>query len=137
MEKVDNVIRAMEQHEGAEGREVSCVGCPYEEYAEYCLTVLHKDVLAVIGDLQEKLKMAKDSRLELARKLRVVTVERDAERAKIARLTGMVHKEWLEKVRPDWYECLSNLDYEYSPVKDGEPWYHVKDVWDCIEEVAE
>lgn len=51
MEKLDKVIRAMEMHEGADGREVSCVGCPYEEYEEYCLTVLHKDTLDVIKAL--------------------------------------------------------------------------------------
>lgn len=48
MEKLDKIIRALEQHEGAEGREVSCVGCPYEEYEEYCLTVLHKDALRIL-----------------------------------------------------------------------------------------
>lgn len=37
-------------------------------------------------------------------------------------------------VYPDWYDRLSNLEHEYSPVKDGEPWYRAKDVWACIEE---
>ena len=37
-------------------------------------------------------------------------------------------------VYPDWYKRLSDLDYEYAPVKDGEPWYRADDVWGCIEE---
>lgn len=42
-----------------------------------------------------------------------------------------------ENVYPDWYERLSRLEFEYDPVKNGEPWYRAEDVWACIEEVAE
>lgn len=28
---------------------------------------------------------------------------------------------------------LEDLEYNYNPVKDGEPWYKAEDVWDCIE----
>ena len=73
----------------------------------------------------------------LERKLKVARTERDAERARVTRLIGMAHKEWLEKVHPDWYERLEKLDYNYNPVKDGTPWYRAEDVWACIEEVAE
>lgn len=41
-------------------------------------------------------------------------------------------------VYPDWYERLSNLEYNYYySEKDGEPWYRAKDVWACIEPVSE
>ena len=36
-------------------------------------------------------------------------------------------------VHPDWYDRLGNLDYEYHPEPDGEPWYHAHDVWAAIE----
>lgn len=39
-----------------------------------------------------------------------------------------------EDVYSDWYERLSNLDYNYHPEPNGEPWYQAKDVWACIEE---
>lgn len=39
-----------------------------------------------------------------------------------------------EGVFPNWYERLKNLDYNYHPEKDGEPWYRAADVWVCIEE---
>ena len=40
-------------------------------------------------------------------------------------------------VYPDWYSRLSELDYDYDPVKDGTPWYRADDVWACIEEASE
>lgn len=41
-------------------------------------------------------------------------------------------------VYPDWYDRLSNLEYNhYYSEKDGEPWYRAKDVWACIEPVSE
>lgn len=40
-----------------------------------------------------------------------------------------------KNVKADWYERLSDLDYNYNPVKDGKPWYRADDVWACIEEV--
>lgn len=33
----------------------------------------------------------------------------------------------------DDMEYLEELEYEYHPEPNGEPWYRVKDVWDCIE----
>lgn len=42
-----------------------------------------------------------------------------------------------EGVRPDWYSRLEELDYNYDPVKDGEPWYRAEDVWACIEEIPD
>ena len=36
-------------------------------------------------------------------------------------------------VYPDWYERLSELDYNYRPVADKDPWYRADDVWACIE----
>ena len=42
-----------------------------------------------------------------------------------------------DDVYPDWYERLSDLDYNYDPGKDGTPWYRAKDVWACIEPVSE
>lgn len=39
-----------------------------------------------------------------------------------------------EGVHPDWYDRLSELDHNYNPVKNGEPWYRASDVWACIEE---
>lgn len=61
MEKLDKVIRALEMHEGAGGREVSCVGCPYEEYEEYCLTVLHTDALELLKEYRRRMPCAVDS----------------------------------------------------------------------------
>ena len=41
-------------------------------------------------------------------------------------------------VYPDWYNRLSNLEYQYYySEKDGEPWYRAKDVWACIEPISE
>lgn len=41
-------------------------------------------------------------------------------------------------VYPDWYNRLSNLEYNYYCLeKNGEPWYRAKDVWACIEPVSE
>lgn len=39
-----------------------------------------------------------------------------------------------EDVHLDWYQRLSDLDYDYHPEPNGEPWYQAKDVWACIEE---
>ena len=33
----------------------------------------------------------------------------------------------------DDMEYLEELEYEYHPESNGEPWYRAKDVWDCIE----
>lgn len=33
----------------------------------------------------------------------------------------------------DDMEYLEELEYEYHPEPNGEPWYRAKDVWDCIE----
>ena len=46
-----------------------CFGCPHEG-AEYCHDEMFTDALEAIKDLQEKLKTAKDGRLELGRRLR-------------------------------------------------------------------
>jgi hypothetical protein len=40
-------------------------------------------------------------------------------------------------VYPDWYKRLSDLNYDYDPVKDGNPWYRAEDVWACIESIPE
>lgn len=41
-------------------------------------------------------------------------------------------------VYPDWYERLSDLEYNYYCMeKNGEPWYRAKDVWACIEPISE
>lgn len=40
-------------------------------------------------------------------------------------------------VYPNWYDRLSNLDYDYQPIADKDPWYRAKDVWACIEPVSE
>ena len=83
------------------------------------------------------IELAADRLVRLEKNLKVARTERDSERARITRLIGMAHKEWLEKVYPDWYSRLEELDYNYDPVKDGEPWYRAKDVWACIEPVSE
>lgn len=38
-----------------------------------------------------------------------------------------------ELIYRDWYERLSQLEYNYHPKKDGEAWYRAEDVWACIE----
>ena len=63
MEKLDKVIA------GLTGCIVcNCSNCEYG--GSKCTERLMKDALEVIGDLQEKLKTAKESRLELARRYR-------------------------------------------------------------------
>lgn len=83
MEKLDKVIAGLVMC-GSEN--YSCPGCPYEEL-EWCEDEMGKDALEVIRDLTEKLKQAKDGRLELARKYQALVAERDDLRKDIAVLT--------------------------------------------------
>lgn len=148
MEKLDKVIAGLTECSRIPGR--LCEKCPYWECIDYtCLQALRMDAREVIEKLREEnrdlrkdiavltedLTGAHEEVHKLAKNLKVARTERDAERAKITRLIGMVHKEWLEKVYPDWYSRLEELDYNYDPVKDGTPWYRAEDVWACIEEI--
>lgn len=121
MEKLDKVIAGLECHYSETVD--YCKGvCPY--YGEHsCVEALLQDALRVLPKVKKRLDAAR--------------AERDAARAKLARITGEREVEWLEKVHPDWYERLSKLEFEYDPVKNGEPWYRAEDVWACIEEVSE
>lgn len=42
-------------------------------------------------------------------------------------------------IRPDWYERLMELPYDYHPKEDGDAWFKAHDVWACIdaEDLAE
>ena len=97
MEKLENVIAGLRFC-----CEPNCIcedGCPYEGRRDgdrRCLDFLMEDALAVIEDLKTRLDMAKHGRLELGRKLRVVAAERDAARAKLARVIGEREAAWVE-----------------------------------------
>jgi hypothetical protein len=123
MEKLNEVIAGLE----ACMTDRCCTNCPYNGTGSRCVERVTKDALELLKKLSED-----NARLNC--RLKVARVERDAERAKMTRIVGMVGKDWLEQVRPDWYERLSELDYEYNPVKDGMPWYRAEAVWNCIEE---
>ena len=153
MEKLEKVIAGLECCRN-KSQDACLAMCPY--YGEHdgekvCLDLMQEDALDIIGQLREENRdLRKDIEVltedltgaheevhKLAKNLKVARAERDSERARITRLIGMVHKEWLEKVHPDWYSRLEELDYDYDPVKDGTPWYRAEDVWACIEEVSD
>lgn len=73
MEKLDKVIAGLEFCGEANKSVDACLMmCPYygeRDGDKVCMDFLMEDALAVILDLQEKLKMAKDGRLELGRQI--------------------------------------------------------------------
>lgn len=100
LDDIDVVICALEKHEGAAGKEVSCVGCPYAKYGEYCLTVLHSKALGllkVMDALREDMWDLSNENRRLKRELKAARTERDAAREKLL---------WLEPSRTpnDWGE---------------------------------
>ena len=99
MEKLEKVIAGLE-YCGTDAYPEACHVCPYTPTVGLtCAGDLMADTLEVIVDLQEKLKTAKDGRLELARRCRELEAERDAAREKLC---------WLEEILPtppnDWGE---------------------------------
>ncbi len=143
MEKLDKVIAGLSNCcvDDCGNCEYCGNGCSYRLMKD-ALELLEKlreenrDLRKDIEVLTEDLTGAHEEVHKLAKNLKVARAERDAERARMTRLIGIAEKEWLGKVHPDWYERLSDLDYDYDPVKDGTPWYRAEDVWACIEEVA-
>lgn len=76
---------------------------------------------------------------ELAAGRRLIGFPLEANIVELAatRLEALVKIVPADNVYPDWYERLSSLDYNYSPVADKDPWYRAEDVWACIESVSE
>lgn len=84
MEKLDKVIAGLE----CCGESDRCLSCPYMDVGHPCdldcITGLVKDALEVINRLKRQLKYAR--------------AERDAERAKMARLIGQAEARWVGEV---------------------------------------
>lgn len=120
---------------------VGCRGaCPYS-WEDHCVDALLRDALEclkMMDDVRKDIWDVTNENHRLTRSLRVARVERDQAREKLARITGEREASWLsEDVHPNWYQRLSDLEYVYNPEPNGEPWYQAKDVWACIEEVAD
>lgn len=91
MEKLDKVIAGLSECSRIPGR--LCEKCPYWDCIDYtCLQALRMDALEVILDLREKLKTAKDGRLELGRRCRELEAERDDLNRRIDKYVDALHE---------------------------------------------